>query len=87
MYIEDGHIAEIPTSRADADTIINARGLIAAPGLIDTHVHPTFGDFTPTQNSLGWQHAYLHGGVTSLVSPYHGGTHPHATERHGRGGQ
>ena len=68
IYIEDGCIAELPSSRSDADTIIDARGLIAAPGLIDTHVHPTFGDFTPTQNSVGWQHAYLHGGVTSLVS-------------------
>jgi enamidase len=68
LYIEDGRIAELPSSRSDADTIIDARGLIAAPGLIDTHVHPTFGDFTPTQNSVGWQQAYLHGGVTSLVS-------------------
>lgn len=68
MYIEDGRIGELPSSRSDADTIIDARGLIAAPGLIDTHVHPTFGDFTPTQNSVGWQQAYLHGGVTSLVS-------------------
>ena len=68
LYIEDGGIAEMPSSRSDADTIIDARGLIAAPGLIDTHVHPTFGDFTPTQNSVGWQQAYLHGGVTSLVS-------------------
>ena len=68
LYIEGSRIAEIPTSRSDADTVIDARGLIAAPGLIDTHVHPTFGDFTPTQNSVGWQQAYLHGGVTSLVS-------------------
>ena len=68
LYIEDGRVAEIPSSRVDADTIIDARGLIAAPGLIDTHVHPTFGDFTPTQQSVGWQQAYLHGGVTSLVS-------------------
>lgn len=68
LYIEDGHIAELPSSRSSADTIIDARGLIAAPGLIDTHVHPTFGDFTPTQQSVGWQQAYLHGGVTSLVS-------------------
>jgi dihydroorotase-like cyclic amidohydrolase len=68
LYIEEGRIAEIPSSRSDADTIIDARGLIAAPGLINTHVHPTFGDFTPTQHSVGWQHAYLHGGVTSLVS-------------------
>jgi hypothetical protein len=48
IYIEDGRIAEIPSSRSDADTIIDARELISAPGLIDTHVHPTFGDFTPS---------------------------------------
>lgn len=68
IYIEDGVIAEIDSRRSDADTIIDANGLLATPGLIDTHVHPTFGDFTPTQNSVGWMQAYLHGGVTSLVS-------------------
>jgi enamidase len=68
IYIEDGVIAEIDSRRDDADTIIDANGLLATPGLIDTHVHPTFGDFTPTQNSVGWMQAYLHGGVTSLVS-------------------
>ncbi len=68
IYIEDGRFCEIDSPRTDADTIIDARGLTAAPGLIDTHVHPTFGDFTPTQNSVGWMTAYLHGGVTSLVS-------------------
>jgi enamidase len=68
IYIEDGRIHDIPSSRTDADTIIDARGLLAVPGLIDAHVHPTFGDYTPTQNSVGWLTAYLHGGVTSLVS-------------------
>ena len=68
IYIEDGFILEIDSPRTDADTIINARGLMATPGLVDTHVHPTFGDFTPTVNSVGWMAAYLHGGVTSLVS-------------------
>ena len=68
IYIEDGVFREFDPSRDDADTIIDARGLIAVPGLIDTHVHPTFGDFTPVQNSVGWTTAYLHGGVTSMVS-------------------
>ena len=68
IYVEDGIVREIDSSRDDADTVINANGLLATPGLIDTHVHPTFGDFTPTQNSVGWMQSYMHGGVTSLVS-------------------
>jgi len=68
IYIEDGLFREVGTTRDDADIIIDAQGLVASPGLIDSHSHPTFGDFTFTQNSVGWMNAYLHGGVTSLVS-------------------
>jgi len=38
------------------------------PGLVDGQVHPTFGEWTPAQNSIGWIHNYLHGGTTSMVS-------------------
>jgi enamidase len=38
------------------------------PGLIDSHVHPVFGDWTPRQNQLGWIESFLNGGVTSMVS-------------------
>lgn len=68
LFIENGLIKKIGSQRTDADTIIDAAKLTVCPGLIDTHVHPTFGDFTPTQNSLGWMEAYMHGGVTTLVS-------------------
>lgn len=68
IYAEDGVIREVGSTKTDADTVIDAKGLLAAPGLIDTHVHPTFGDYTPTQHTVGWMHSYLHGGVTSLVS-------------------
>lgn len=68
LFIEDGLIKEIGSQHTEADTIIDAAQLTVCPGLIDTHVHPTFGDFTPTQNSLGWMQAYMHGGVTTLVS-------------------
>jgi enamidase len=36
--------------------------------LIDSHVHPVCGDWTPRQNQLGWIDSYLHGGVTTMVS-------------------
>ena len=47
---------------------IDAKGTALAPGLIDSHVHPVCGDWTPRQNQLGWIDSYLHGGVTTMVS-------------------
>ncbi len=68
IYCEDGVIREVGTARTEADVVLDANGLLAAPGLIDSHSHPGFGDFTFTQQSVGWMRAYLHGGVTTLVS-------------------
>ena len=68
IYCEDGLVREVGGARTDADVVLDANGLIAMPGLIDSHSHPSFGDFTWTQQSLGWMRAYLHGGVTTLVS-------------------
>ena len=51
-----------------ATTLIDANGVTVAPGLIDSHVHPVAGDWTPRQNQLGWIDSTLHGGVTTMVS-------------------
>ncbi|PKU22618.1 amidohydrolase family protein [Telmatospirillum siberiense] len=51
-----------------ATTIVDAHGTTVAPGLIDSHVHPVFGDWTPRQNQTGWIDSSLHGGVTSMIS-------------------
>ena len=51
-----------------ATTVIDANGTTLAPGLIDSHVHPVAGDWTPRQNQIGWIDSYLHGGVTAMVS-------------------
>ena len=51
-----------------ASVTIDAKGTALAPGLIDSHVHPVCGDWTPRQNQLGWIDSYLHGGVTTMVS-------------------
>jgi len=51
-----------------AKTTIDAHQTCVAPGLIDSHVHPVFGDWTPRQNQLGWIESTMHGGVTTMVS-------------------
>lgn len=53
---------------AGAKTVIDARGTTVAPGLIDSHVHPVFGDWTPRQGQLGWIDSTMHGGVTTMIS-------------------
>ena len=68
MYLEDGLIREVGTDRVDADTMIDANGLTLTPGLVDGHTHPVFGDYSPTQNSVGWMSTYLHGGTTTIIS-------------------
>src|SRR5882757_6234557 len=61
-----GREKDVDTS--DATTTIDAKGGALAPGLIDSHVHPVCGDWTPRQNQLGWIDSYMHGGVTTMVS-------------------
>ena len=53
---------------AGVTTTIDAKGTALSPGLIDSHVHPVCGDWTPRQNQLGWIDSCLHGGVTTMVS-------------------
>jgi enamidase len=52
----------------DADTVIDARGTTVMPGLIDSHVHPVFGDFTPRQRTVDFLESALNGGVTTAIS-------------------
>jgi enamidase len=52
----------------DATTIVDAKGVTLAPGLIDSHIHPVVGDYTPRQQQLHWIDSTLHGGVTTMIS-------------------
>ena len=52
----------------NANVIIDAGGMTAIPGLINTHVHITFGDYTPRQRTVGFLESYLHGGITTAIS-------------------
>lgn len=51
-----------------ADVTIDAHGTALCPGLIDSHVHPVFGDWTPRQNQTNWIDSSMHGGVTTMIS-------------------
>jgi enamidase len=68
----DGRIAavgkEADVDTGGAGTVVDAKGTTVAPGLIDSHVHPVFGDWTPRQSQLNWIDSFLNGGVTTMVS-------------------
>jgi enamidase len=61
-----GRAGDIDTE--GATTTIDANGCTLCPGLIDSHVHPVVGDYTPRQQQLHWIDSTLHGGVTTLIS-------------------
>jgi enamidase len=72
VVARDGRIADVGRA-ADmdtegADTVVDAQGVTLAPGLIDSHVHPVVGDYTPRQHQMHWIESTLHGGVTTLIS-------------------
>ncbi len=72
LIAEGGRIAawgkEADLDTEGATTVIDARGVTLAPGLIDSHVHPVVGDYTPRQQQLHWIDSTLHGGVTTMIS-------------------
>lgn len=51
-----------------ATALVDAHGVTLSPGLIDSHIHPVVGDYTPRQQQLNWIDSTLHGGVTTLIS-------------------
>ena len=61
-----GRAGDLDTERATVE--IDAKGCALAPGLIDSHVHPVFGDWTPRQTQIGWIDSFLNGGVTTMIS-------------------
>lgn len=72
LLMEAGAITAIGTLAAadvaTCDVVIDAGGMTAIPGLIDSHVHITFGDYTPRQRVVGYLESYLHGGTTTAIT-------------------
>lgn len=72
ILMSDGKIDSVGTASADAvsacDVVIDADGSTAIPGLIDSQIHNTFGDYTPRQKTVGFLESYVHGGTTTSIS-------------------
>jgi enamidase len=72
IIAQEGKFVSVGTASAaevdGCDIVIDADGTTAIPGLIDSHVHITFGDYTPRQRTVGFLESYLHGGTTTAIS-------------------
>jgi enamidase len=72
VIADEGEFVSVGTASAaeldSCDVVIDADGTTAIPGLIDSHVHITFGDYTPRQRTVGFLESYLHGGTTTAIS-------------------
>ena len=70
IVIRDGVIVAIGaglTAGTGAKTI-DANGTTMMPGLIDSHVHPVIGDYSPRQKVVDFIASCVHGGVTRMIS-------------------
>lgn len=72
IIVKEGKIEEVGSEKLlekyTPDEVIDANGTTVIPGIIDTHVHPVVGDFTPRQNTLGFMAGGVHGGITTFIS-------------------
>ena len=69
LLIEGSYIKSFnPPGDVSSDITIDAEGSAVLPGLVDGHIHPVFGEWTPAQDSIGWITNYMHGGSTTLIS-------------------
>ena len=72
IVVEDNLISaiggnELLKNIGDA-TVVDANGTTVTPGLWDTHVHVTSGDYGTRQKTVGYIESAKNGGVTTMIS-------------------
>jgi enamidase len=75
-----GGSEELAAGLAHAECVVDAGGSTLAAGLIDSHCHVVLGDYTPRQKTVDFLDSYVHGGITSVISPgeIHAPGRPHS---------
>ena len=70
IYLEDGIITEIgqKLKKKNGDTVINAKGFLVMPGIIDLHVHFRDPGQTHKEDIMSGSAAAARGGVTTVVA-------------------
>jgi enamidase len=70
ILIENGRISAIgeDVDFKEVDRVIDANGVMVAPGLIDSHCHVTIGEYTPRTKTIDYFEGMLNGGVTAVIS-------------------
>lgn len=68
IYAENGIIKDVSKNEYSADTVLDCSGMIAAPGLVDMHVHLRDPGFTQKEDIITGCNAAAAGGVTSLLA-------------------
>ena len=69
LLLREGKIAQVgQVEAADADLVIDGQGLVAAPGLVDMHVHLRDPGLTYKEDVFSGCRAAAAGGVTSLLA-------------------
>ena len=69
LLVDGAKIAALdPAADTRTDAVLDAGGSAVMPGLVDGHIHPVFGEWTPSQDTIGWIGNYVHGGTTTMIS-------------------
>lgn len=70
VVISDGRITAIGGSVPHdyRGPVLDVAGATVMPGLVDNHIHPVSGDYTPRQFQTNYLEGFVHGGVTTAIS-------------------